>query len=122
MRQALKASKNDIKSGAHKANAKNKQRTNMTMNKRKGDDSDHEDADEETASRESSRRPSKQDIETSTSSPVKKRQKKENAGDMKKKKDFESKSSLNSSNNFNLLVPVPKVYFGFGGQKKQNAP
>ena len=92
----LKASKNDIKSGAHKANAKNKQRTNMAMNKRKGDDSDDEDADEETSSRESSRRPSKQDIETSTSSPVKKRQKKENAGDMKKKKDFESKSSLNS--------------------------
>ena len=58
---------------------------------------DDEDADEETSSRESSRRPSKQDIETSTSSPVKKRQKKENAGDMKKKKDFESKSSLNQT-------------------------
>ena len=83
----LKASKNDMKSGAHKANTKNKQRTNMAMNKRKGEDSDDEDADEETSSRESSRRPSKQDIETSTSSPVNKRQKKEYAGDMKKKKD-----------------------------------
>merc|ERR1712141_310307 len=49
----LKASKNDMKSGAHKANTKNKQRTNTAMNKRKGEDSDDEDADEETSSRES---------------------------------------------------------------------